>query len=307
MVAKLAAWEPQFRTEGTPWLKMVLDTDEAKRRLSGYACAADHLLGEILRYGALSDAGMIRDLQGLYRTFVEGGMSVALRREIYRHVAGFQQQSDFLSANAYLPFITCEPERSICSTAVIDFVSTVASPSDDPLSAVRDIVKMIAARFPCNPGAAFGGLLYLGDPRVCRLLWPLKDELDDDEANEASLCFTGILSAATIEFQLGWLEGMEGDGQDRRFGVVASGLALQRRIMKVPFVMTGQRPFPVASVSPEEQMRMQRPVPIDEYTVSIAPRLLALERTEPEPKVMPEVLAIWGLAPPLAAPIRHQF
>ena len=50
---------------------------------------------------------------------------------------------------------------------------------------------------------------------------------------------------------------------------------------------------------------MQRPVSIDEYTARIAPRLLALERTELEPKVMPEVLAVWGLAPPSVASFRH--
>ena len=65
--------------------------------------------------------------------------------------------------------------------------------------------------------------------------------------------------------------------------------------------MTGERPFPLASVSSEEQMRMQRPIPTEEYTARIAPRLIARERTDPEPKVMPDVLAVWGLAPRSAA------
>ena len=104
-----------------------------------------------------------------------------------------------------------------------------------------------------------------------------------------------------LEFQLGWLEGLDDNDRDRRFGIVASGLALQRKSAPHPFVMTGERPFPLASVSSEEQMRMQRPIPTEEYTARIAPRLIALERTEPEPKVVPDVLAVWGLAPRSAA------
>jgi hypothetical protein len=62
-------------------------------------------------------------------------------------------------------------------------------------------------------------------------------------------------------------------------------------------VMTGERPFPWASVTPEEQRRMARYIPIEEYTERIAPRLRALERREPEPKVMPQVLEVWGVSP----------
>lgn len=297
MTDESSLWEPQFRDDGQAWLKLVLETDDPDARLGGYASAADLLLGEIIRYGTFNDGGMIRDLQGLYDEYVRRGLPVSLRREVFRHAAGFQQNTSFVSANVYLPFIACEPERGICSTAVIDYVSIAPPSPEDPLSSVRDIVGMISARFPHNVGAAFGGLLYLGDHRVCRLLWPLKDQLEDDEANEASLCFTGFMSAATTEFQIDWLEGMDGDGRDRLFGVVASGLALQRRNMKAPLVATGERPFPFASVAPDEQERMLRLVSIEEYTAQIAPRLLALERTEPEPKVMPDVLAIWEISP----------
>ena len=291
------AWEPQFQADGEAWRKIVLKTDDLASRISGYASAADLLLGEIIRYGTFNDSKMIRDIEDLYDHFLSIGVSVQMRREVYRHVAGFQQNTSFVSANAYLPFIACEPDRGICSTAVIDYVSMAPSRPAHPISSVQDIIGMISARFPRNVGAAFGGLLYLGDRRVCRLLWPLKEELDDAEANEASLCFTGFLSAATTEFQIDWLEGMDGDGRDALFGVVASGLALQRRSTRLPFVATGERPFPVKSVSSEEQARMQQWVPIEDYTARIAPRLFALERTEPEPKVMPDVLAIWEVSP----------
>jgi hypothetical protein len=165
------------------------------------------------------------------------------------------------------------------------------------MSRVKDVIEVIVCQRADNVGAVFGALLHLGDPRVCALLVPLRDGLTDFEANEAVRCFTGAVHAATTEFLLDWLEGLEGDGQDRRFGIVASGLLLLRRGMQHPMAMTGERPFPLASVTPEEDRRMARYIPIAEYTQRIAPRLRALERREPEPKVMPQVLEVWGVAP----------
>jgi hypothetical protein len=68
-----------------------------------------------------------------------------------------------------------------------------------------------------------------------------------------------------------------------------------RTRLKSPVVMTGLRPFPVSSVTQEEHARMARLIGIDEFTARIAHRLLDLERTEPEPKIMPVVLETWGI------------
>jgi hypothetical protein len=81
--------------------------------------------------------------------------------------------------------------------------------------------------------------------------------------------------------------------------------------MKWPFVMTGERPFPVYSVTSEQQREMARFVPIEEFTQRVAPRLRDLERTELAPKVMPDVLAAWGIAasqlgPFAAAEVRRE-
>jgi hypothetical protein len=39
-----------------------------------------------------------------------------------------------------------------------------------------------------NQGAAFGALLYLGDARICQMLWPIRDHLDQKAINEAVKC-----------------------------------------------------------------------------------------------------------------------
>jgi hypothetical protein len=50
------------------------------------------------------------------------------------------------------------------------------------------------------------------------------------------------------------------------------------------------------SVEQDEQIQMARLIGIDEFTAGIAPRFLALERTESEPKIMPLVLETWDIA-----------
>jgi hypothetical protein len=61
---------------------------------------------------------------------------------------------------------------------VIDFASLGPLTENDPMSRVKDVVRMIESGMLENEGAAFGGLLHIGDRRVCQLLLPLRDSLD---------------------------------------------------------------------------------------------------------------------------------
>ena len=125
-----------------------------------------------------------------------------------------------------------------------------------------------------NSGAAFGGLLHLGDPRVCKLLWPIKDILDKDAVNVAVNCSTGFLYSASVEFEIDWLEKMKGSADNDLFGIVASGLVLQKRKNTYDGVFTGQREFPVCkNPTSEDQKRIRalaKPIAIEDYTKQIA-------------------------------------
>jgi hypothetical protein len=99
-------------------------------------------------------------------------------------------------------------------------------------------------------------------------------------------------------FPDGLLEGMGGDGRDSLFGLVASGLLLiTKRAKFKDRVFTGRRPFPVDSVSQEEWAVLRKEVPLADYRKLIEMRLRDLERAEPPPRVMPHVVAEWGLKP----------
>ena len=284
-----------FQSDPKRFMDLVM-TDDAKTRLDGFTLLNDIALCEIVRYGVYSDENMISDLSQFYREIIME-REEEQRFELYQHVAGLVENVPFVSANAFLPFIAEDTARRIVSTAVIDYVSSGQLTDNDPMSRPKDIIEMIESSFLENEGAAFGALLYLGDERVCRLLWPIRDSLDNAAINEAVNCSTGFMYSATANFYMDWLEGMEGDLEDGLFGIVASGLYLLKKSSQQDLVFTGQRPFPAKDASPEEFQAMRTSISIGKYLEGAAPRFFALERTEPPPRVMPHVLLEWGLDP----------
>ena len=224
-------------------------------------------------------------------------MAEEQRYAVYRHVAGFVEHTTVVSINAFLPFIAEDNSKMIVSTAVINYVSLGPFTDGDPMSRVKDIIGMIESNVLENEGAAFGGLLHMGDKRVCDLLIPLRDSLDDDAMNNAVKCSTGFIHSATADFYLDWLEGMEGSDQDGAFGNVASGLGLLKKKSQIDQVATGHRPFPARGSTPEQWKASLKPIPLAEYVQRISRRMYALERAEPPPRIMPHVLTEWGLKP----------
>jgi hypothetical protein len=268
-----------------------------QERWDGLKTLDDIVLCEILHYGIYNDAATIPELKQFYcERFLP--VPVERRSQVYGHVVGMVENVDFVSPNAFLPFVVGDDDRMIVATAVLDYVSLAPVPADDPMSEVREIVGLIAGGALKNEGAAFGALLHLGDPRVCRLIWPLRDTLDIDSLKDAVNCQTSFISACTVDFYVDWLEGLEGDIGDGEFALAAAGLASVRRRSGVSEVFTGLRPFPFTKTMTREEIRsLAKPVPFADYVERIAPRLYALERSEPPPRVMPDVLTAWGLEP----------
>lgn len=284
-----------FLTDPKRFLEVAAN-DDNEQRLAALANFDDVVLCEIVRYGLYNREDMIAPLAAFYRDFVMRLLEER-RFQISRHIMNLVDVS-CVSINALLPFIAGDDARAVVSTCVIDFVSLGQLTDDDPMSRVKDIIGLIEGGTLKIEGAAFGALLHIADERVCKLLLPLRDSLDRDAKNEAVKCSTGIIHAAVADFYLDWLEGMSGDGRDDEFGIVASGLALLRKTSRVDKVFTGRRPFPLRHDTPEHlKMEMATSVPIGEYLKRMAPRMYALERSEPPPRVMPHVLREWGLQP----------
>jgi len=293
------SWEPLFFSDPERFVRSLggQEGQDELARQREYRCIQDYLFGEIYRFGYFNDPAMITPLGQFYRMLLENGLDADKRFEVCHHIGGVLTHAKGLSLDALLPFICWDPDRAIVSTATIDYASVGSLVGNDPMGRPRELIHLIEQGDVQNPGAVFGGLLVLGDPRLCKLLWPLKDRLSPEGAKEAAQCTSGIVHAATIEFVIAWLEGLEGTGDDALFGDLVSHLVLQRRHMQVDQVMTGLRPFPVSSVSDEEFKAMGKWKSFEEYRKQVAPRLNALARSEPEPKVMPLVLEAWGITP----------
>jgi len=90
-----------------------------------------------------------------------------------------------------------------------------------------------------------------------------------------------------------WLESLDGDYLDSVFGSIASGLLLSRESLMIEKVFDTERIFP----APEEGMpsSIRTEYKLDEFADMIADRLVVLEKKEPPPKVMPEVLRAWRI------------
>jgi hypothetical protein len=284
-----------FLTDPKRFMDLVTEDDDEKRA-AGTDNADDLVLCEIIRYGCFNRQEMIGPLAQFYREFVMR-MPEEKRFALSRYISDMVETSGFVSINAFLPFIAEDDSRMVVSSNVIDYVSLGNLDNDDPMSRVKDILGMIDRGMLKNEGAAFGGLLHIGDPRVCNLLRPVRDGLDDDALNEAVKCQTAVMHAATIEFYLDWLEGLEGDIADGKFGIVASGLALVKKKSQLDTVSVGQRPFPTRGTTPEQWNSMRKLIPVTDYVKGVALRMYALERAEPPPRIMPDVLTTWGLTP----------
>lgn len=292
-------WNPLVRRDFESFRKLALGVDDPEERnkaLLKAGGAVDALMGEIVRAGYFTDADTFANVGHKYRKACEDGLELELRRRLFQEVTTFTQHFDDCTATTYLPFICDENDKGIVSTATLDYVSVgKIAEGADPMLLPRSLVKMLGSEHINNRGAVFGGLLNTGDPRVCELLWDIRATLTEDEINEACLCNSGFIGAATVDFYLRWLEEIVHSGNEGLFGKLASGLALIRRNVKTDSVFMGFRPFPYNSLEGDDLQACLKPVALDDYTREIASRMIKLASDEPDPKVMPEVLRIWGI------------
>ena len=292
-------WKPLLRSDTDKFLEIALGIHDQSARIDAYlahrALGPDILLAEVLRYGALADEKMIVDLGSFYDYMIEKGMSVEVRKEVFSELLAFVEATKFVSVSAFLPFISREPDGWIVASAVIAYVSRAPLIDNDPMTSVKTMIGFIESDVTANRGAVFGGLLYLGDPRVTKLLWQTRSFLSVDEVHEAMGRQTGMIAEASVYFLLDWLESLEGDATDRLFGSLSWGLVHVHRSSSGLIVRLGQRLIPSLLENGDVAPIGFDYMPLDQFAEKIAPRLFALERSEREPKVMPSVLVEWGL------------
>ena len=227
----------------------IVTNHDPQVRVNGLPTFDDIMTCEILRHGIFNDVSAVPSLRRLYNEFFLPA-PVARRKEVYEHVKMIVSGLGGWTASAFTPFMLLDDDIGIVSTATIDYTSLGTLIDNDPISRPKDVVTMIVNGIPRNPAAVIGGLLALGDPRVCALVAPLRQMLDANQTATVTKCFSGFTAKCVVDFYLDWLEELV-DRQDydglALFGHVAAGLYRLADGRRVPFINDGLRPFPVPS------------------------------------------------------------
>jgi hypothetical protein len=276
----------------------VVEEPDPGKRVRRLHTLDDMMVCEALRYGIYNERTALRALMQFYKeVFLQE--SVDRRHEIYKHVATIVPEIGGSVAGAITPFMLLDIDMGIVSTATIDYTSLGTLLNDDPMTRPKDAIDMITKQIPDNPAAVVGGLLSLGDPRVCDLLTPLRQTLDVDQIVTVTKCFSGVTAKCCVEFYLDWLE----ETVDRRdyegveiFENVAAGLYRLADSRSLPFIIDGLRPFPVPQQADSAWPGVKFIEP-DQYAKSISARLFALEQREGVRRVLPHVMRAFGIVP----------
>lgn len=286
---------PMFNDDEERFISLVLSED-AHERDSVLTNVDDKIVSEMIRYGIYNDIETLNRIASLYQNeFID--LPEMEKRGVYEFVTHAVRQIGGAASGALTPFMMLERSTGIVSTATIDYVSMGSLIDDDPMSRPRDAFELVKNGVPENPAAVIGGLLALGDLRVCELLRPLRSELNDDDIAIIGKCHSGFVARSTVTFYIEWLEALVA-GRDveseTQFGIVASGLYNLIHGNQFPFIANGLRPFPapVDGNWPEFQRE-----DIRQFACSVSSRLLRIERQEGVPRIMPVVIRAFGLKP----------
>jgi tetratricopeptide (TPR) repeat protein len=144
--------------------------------------------------------------------------------------------------------------------------------------------------------SVFSGLLLLGDRRVLPILDRLWGLLGRQGRRRMLYAKSGVAYASTVDFLLDRL------GKERDEGLFGSLAAALCRLPEVTaqgrhpgYVVDVARRLPSSFLESEPTLTLLDAWPIEEYGARIAPRLKELAREESEPKVLPTVMAAWGI------------
>jgi hypothetical protein len=274
----------------------IVKNHNAKDRVYGLHTFDDMMVCEMLRCGLFDDPAVRQETNEIYNgLFLKAEPD--RRTEIYEHVRAIVSIMGGKMAGALLPFMLLDPDMVIAATATVDYTSTGSLTGDEPMSRPKDVLNVIDARVPANTGAVIGGLLALGDPRVCNLVAPLRSTIDPQESRVITRCYPGRTAKCVVDFYLDWADELvEEDDDDSQgiFGDVVAGLWRLGQLRRVPAIFDGLRPFP----SPDDgQWPNLHLIPFDEFAQSISERLFDLEQREAAPRIIPRAIRAFGLEP----------
>lgn len=253
----------------------------------------ERVLEALGEYGTSNDPSLIGPLRVLYREWAEVSEPDQRMRYLQATLEGIENGELF--SNTLLPFVGCEVDGRIASMAALSFAMMHPTSAEEPMLGVVLLARGLVGATMSNPGAVFGGLLNVGDYRVNKILWPIRDMMQEDDLDEVVRVSTGRIAAAVMDFLLDWMEQMPAANREIQFNVLAAGLVNQRNGSQIDLAAIGGRVWPVAGATPEEEDEAANYVPLAAYARSIRSRLEGLRDLAPEPEVVEYVIDAWEL------------
>jgi hypothetical protein len=281
-----------LRADPAAFMEAIEGNDVAKRH-ENLRTLDDVIACEVLRYGIYNDPTDPPRLAKLYNEiFMQA--SVDRRKEIYDHVKWIVPQLGGHTVGAFTPFMFVDTDIGIVSTATIDFASLGTPLDKDPIQRAVEVMGCVRKGIPNNRAAVLGGLIALGDPRVCELVEPALRDLTRREVGTVAKCHSGFTAKCVVHLYLDWIEELIDRTDYDSQGMLGSAIAGLHRLASQrvgPFVVDGLRPFPV----PRGGGAWERQIDPVQFARTIADRLEELEHREQVPKVLPYAIRAFGL------------
>ncbi len=240
--------------------------------------------------GSTSDPSVLEQLKPLYRHALTR-LHPATRLRNYQAMVD-RVIDGAVPAQALLPYLVCDSDRTLVSTAALDYAILAPTSEETPTLAAEFLVDAYRHEAFVNGPAVLGGLLLSGDRRILSLLTPVCREMACEEVEELIQCHGSLLMAAVVEFYLDWLEQLDSLVEEETFGAVAAGLA------NLVIGDTDGMVYDIERVIPstrDNAVQVLDQWSLADFAEIIAPRLQMLTEMEQGEPVMPEVMSIWHL------------
>jgi hypothetical protein len=252
----------------------------------------DNLITLSFYLGLDHTEALFEEFRPFYK-YVVGRTTVEQRLEVLTKLADLVERFEAGLASL-LPFLCADEDLAVISTASLKLCVLIPPRGGDPLTGPKDVLGFLDTADSDNSRAGIlQGVLLLGDRRILPLLDNCWEKLDREGRRSLAHSWSGFVFASTIDFLLDWLEKTN---EEWDYGSIAAALALcpvPRN--NAPFVLDVERKFPVNGEEEGPPVRFLQQWTFEEYGKIIAPRLKAIAAAETGEKVIPKVLAVWGI------------
>ena len=268
-------------------------------RLRGLVGTRDHdavrpqgFIDRLMQYGMTSDARMVDGLIPMYQAFLaEVALEdrLAVLADIIERVDAKQ-----LHTNVLWPFVTQDDDHGVVSTAALAAAQSAPLKNDDPLTGVRECLRLVdhfTAAEEWRAASILAGLVLLGDRRVIDLVGPCWRPLSPD----GRLLLAGWVGGRSYAAIADWLTEWLLDCEANEFGGVAGTLGNMPSLEQYGGVVDVVRHFPCTEAPNGQVVMIRDQWTFEEYGQRLRPALLQVAADETAPRVMFYVLSVWGV------------